>query len=356
MKLGIIGGGQLARMLAIAAKKINVSTIVLDPDPQSSASQITQHIIGDLNDPCSIKKLALESDVLTYELEHIDAHLIKKNINDVSIFPSLKALEISQDRLYEKNYLNNIGLQTTQYHEISNNLDIEKLSNINQDYYLKIRRSGFDGRGQVKINDTQTLKSAFDYFNFSPCILEETIPFEYECSIITARDKSGKFLFYPLVKNTHDLGILKYSEIHSDTHPLQAQAESIAEKLMSSLNYIGVMTIEFFYMQGQLIINEIAPRVHNSGHWSIEGTNCSQFESHIRCLFDLTLPPLSTINNTCMYNILGRYPDTNVLASKANIFIHSYNKGERAQRKLGHITILNPTIEDKTAVVTLLSG
>jgi 5-(carboxyamino)imidazole ribonucleotide synthase len=356
MKLGIIGGGQLARMLALSAEKLHIQTIVLDPDSESSASQITDHITANINDPAAIKKLALSVDVLTYELEHIDASLIKESIGSTPIHPNLKALCISQDRLIEKNYLSNLGLKVANYFQISSIDDLQSISHLNNDHYLKIRRSGFDGRGQIKINNPHLLQEAFNQFEGRPCILEEAIPYEFECSMIAARNTSGTFLFYPLITNTHQDGILQHSEINLNLGLLQAKAESIAKLLMSSLDYVGIIAIEFFVLGGHLIINEIAPRVHNSGHWSIEGANCSQFEAHLRCLFDISLPLLSIEKNIYMVNILGTFPDINGLKNKKNIFVHGYGKSERLKRKIGHITIINSSKEDKLDISNLVSS
>jgi 5-(carboxyamino)imidazole ribonucleotide synthase len=356
MKLGIIGGGQLARMLALSAKKLDIQPTVLDPDPKSSASQITDHITANINDSTAIKKLALSVDILTYELEHIDVSLIKESIGNNLIHPNLKALYISQDRLTEKNYLSTLGLQVTNYIQISSVDDLKKISHLTGDHYLKIRRSGFDGRGQIKINNPRLLEEAFNHFEGQPCVLEEAVPYELECSMIAARNQSGNFLFYPLITNAHQDGILIKSEIDLNLAVLQANAESIARLLMSSLDYIGTIAIEFFVLNGHLIINEIAPRVHNSGHWSIEGTNCSQFEAHLRCLFDMPLPLLSIEKNIYMVNILGTFPDINALKNKKNIFVHDYGKLERPKRKIGHITIINSSLEDRLEISKLVSS
>jgi len=351
--IGIIGGGQLGRMLAIAAARLGFKTVVLDPDENAPAFQCSGgSIIAHYEDADALLQLAEISSVITYEFENVNVEAIQKLAGTTPCHPNTLALSTSQDRLVEKRFFNELGIATAPFFEINNSDQLDKaLAQTNGSGILKTRRFGYDGKGQVRISpeNPDSPKQAVELTEQSACILEGLINFEREISIISARSPSGETRSFDIAENVHRDGIL-----FTSTVPARASAEtakaasSIADKVLNALDYSGVIGIEFFVMaDGSLIANEYAPRVHNSGHWTEAACAISQFEQHIRAICDLPLGDPDRHSNCIMQNLIGdEVNQTAELHKKPQTLLHLYGKSEtRAGRKMGHFT----TIREKSA-------
>lgn len=357
-KLAILGGGQLAKMLAVAAKKLNIEVVCFESTTVDSpcAAEIVQVIPVDLNNAQTIADmLAQDSSIgaLTIETENMPVTLAQKLAESTPFYPSIQALKTAQDRLFEKTLFTNLAIPTPEYFNIEHVNDLlTALEKIKCSAVLKTRTMGYDGKGQAVIKWQGTLEatrpivlSAFEKLSKStPLILESFIDFDYELSLICARDQLDNIAYYPLTKNTHEAGILRLSEApmtSPETDTLTTQARQHAQKILHELDYVGVLAIEFFVKENILIANEMAPRVHNSGHWTIEGAETSQFENHVRAVCGLPLGPTNAIGFSAMHNIISVPPSTEQLARLAelpDVYVHLYGKEPRANRKLGHIT------------------
>ena len=341
--LGIIGGGQLGSLLASAAKKINVKTIVFCDDIEAPAKKISdQFIYSKYDDEQAINKFANESDIVTFEFENIPYETLEK-INKIKpVLPHPSINKIVQNRLFEKDFINNLNIRTTQYASINNESDIS----LNQNFLpgiLKTCTLGYDGRGQYKINSIKDLKNLKINFKKN-YILEKLVKLKKEISVIITRFKHGQYEIYEPFENIHEDQILKKSKIPADISEENfKRSKSWATRIAEELNYIGTLCVEFFIDKNDsLYINEIAPRVHNSGHLTINAYNISQFENHIRAICKLEKIKLNKIANAKMINILGDqisiYRNKKL---KSNEFFFDYLKKEiKEKRKMGHLTIL----------------
>lgn len=357
-KLAILGGGQLAKMLAIAAKKLNIDIVCFESTSVDNPCtiEVAQVVSVDLSNAQTIADmLSKDSSIgaLTIETENIPAALAQKLAETTPFYPSIQALKTAQDRLFEKTLFTHLAIPTPEYFNIEDIQDLlTALEKIQCSAVLKTRTMGYDGKGQAVIKWQGSLEatrpialSAFKTLsNNTPLILESFIDFDYELSLICARDQFNNIDYYPLTKNTHEAGILRLSEApmtSPETDILTSQAQLHAQKILHELDYIGVLAIEFFVKDNVLIANEMAPRVHNSGHWTIEGAETSQFENHVRAVCGLPLGPTDAIGFSAMHNIISKPPTTEQLAQLAELpgaYVHLYGKEPRANRKLGHIT------------------
>ncbi len=365
-KLAILGGGQLAKMLAVAAKKLNIDVVCFESKTVDNpcASEVTNVIAVDLTNTQTIADmLSKDSSIsaLTIETENIPVALAKKLAESTSFYPSIDALETAQDRLFEKTLFTDLNIPTPDYFNIESIQDLlVALEKIECSTVLKTRTMGYDGKGQAVIkwqgSLDKTLSAAQNAFeklaNSTPLILESFVDFDYEVSLVCVRDQSNNIAYYPLTKNTHREGILRLSEApmtSSEADVLTMQAQRHADKILKSLDYIGVLTIEFFVKNNMLIANEMAPRVHNSGHWTIEGAQTSQFENHVRAVCGLPLGPTHAIGFSAMRNIISEPPTAEQLAKLKTLpsaYVHLYGKEPRANRKLGHITFCSAEVEE----------
>ncbi len=347
--IGIIGGGQLGRMLAMAAARLGLRTCILEPQEDCPAAQVAnRHLVYAYDDRTGLDALAEISDVITYEFENVPvsaAHYLEEH---AILRPSSKALEISQDRLAEKNFLNQCGIETARYADIACSDDLEKaLLTFAGKGILKTRRLGYDGKGQVRFSghDDLSAQAALEELHNVPCILEDYIAFEREISVIAARNPHGSFAAYDPAENTHENGILRMSVLPASISPETARdAIDVAQKIMEALDYTGVMATEFFVAgDGSLLVNEIAPRVHNSGHWSEAACTISQFEQHIRAIAGWPLGDTSRHFDCVMENIIGdEVHHLNTDPDNASCLLHLYGKAEvRPGRKMGHLTRLS---------------
>jgi len=350
--LGIIGGGQLGMMLTEAAKEMpeHISkVIVLDPNQNCSASLVgAEQIIADFKDRDAIIELSKKVDIITYEIESGDSDVLKSVENNSQVSPSPETLKIIQDKLLQKKFLIDNNIPVPEFVEVNdiNELKIG-LEKFGFPALLKARRDAYDGKGNYKIDSKNDIQKAFDYFKGNPLLLEKFILFKMEVSVIASRNTKGQIKTYPLVENIHEENILRQTIAPARVSDKVAQnAEKIAEKTMSVLKGAGIFGIEMFVTEDEEVtINEIAPRVHNSGHHTLQSSNTSQFEQHLRAILGIELNNTELIHNTVMYNILGskefqgKYNHLTINAK--NIFLKMYGKEiSKPLRKLGHVNLV----------------
>ncbi|MEX1197990.1 MAG: 5-(carboxyamino)imidazole ribonucleotide synthase [Pseudohongiellaceae bacterium] len=345
MKIGIIGGGQLGRMLALSGTPLGIQFVFLDPAPDACAAALGEHIRADYTDDDHLRQLADEVDLVTFEFESVPAETVAFLSRFVPVYPSADALGITRDRLQEKDLFTRLDIPVASYTNIESQQDLDDaLPRIGLPALLKTRTLGYDGKGQKLIRQSEDATDAFEQLGARPCILEQFIPFNGEVSLIAVRSREGEVRSYPLVHNTHRNGILRLSVVSED-HPLQALAEDYAGRVLSALDYTGVLTFEFFEHEGGLIANEVAPRVHNSGHWTIEGAECSQFENHLRAVTGLPLGDTSPVGYSAMVNFIGSVPEPALITGARWTHLHHYNKAFKTGRKVGHATLRCPDRE-----------
>lgn len=339
MRIGILGGGQLARMIALAGYPLAQSFIILDPGADAGAVGLGEHLHGAYDDMELVAELAEKADIVTYEFENVPAKVAEFLSNHTHIYPPAKALEVAQDRLTEKSFFHQLDIATAPFAPIDSLEDLQHaMLEIGYPAILKSRRLGYDGKGQVVLKSAEQLPFAWASMQDAPSIVEGFIPFEREVSIIAVRSPSGETAFYPLSENRHNGGILRVAECR-ENDPLQAAAEDYVTRLLEALNYVGVITLELFDVNGHLLANEFAPRVHNSGHWTIEGAETSQFENHLRAILDLPLGSTQARGHTAMVNFIGGVPDGEQVLKIANTHLHLYDKAPRKGRKVAHATV-----------------
>lgn len=353
MKIGILGGGQLAKMLAEAAKELGIRTVCIDPDTACPAKSVTEVHHCDLSNTSEIDAIFTNVDFITYETENLSINYIEQLANKHKLKPGIEALKISQDRLYEKNFLNNLNIPTTQFLPISSWDSLHNAINtLGSPCILKTRCSGYDGKGQSVIRSMHDAEIAWNEMESTELILEKMIDFDAEVSMIAVRNKIGDILFYPLTRNEHESGILRFSHApHADVN-LENSARQYVSDILKAFDYVGVIAVEFFCVNGALIANEIAPRVHNSGHWTIEGADTSQFENHLRAITNLPLRSTNTNQYCTMINCIGNEPDDiNGIKKMEGVYYHSYGKVARKNRKLGHITACANSKADLESII-----
>lgn len=292
--VGILGGGQLARMMALAGIPLGLEFHFLDPSGSACASRLGKLHQAEFSDLSAIRAMAAEIDVATFDFENVPAASARSLASEVTLLPCVSALESCQDRLLEKRLLQSLGIPVAAFRSISSRTDLlSAVDSIGLPAMLKTRRLGYDGRGQVRLNQHEDLEPAWQDLGQSDLILEAFVPFTAECSLITVRSESGDVRYWPLTKSVHANGVLQLSQPGILPTSLQAEAEGIVSKLLRHWEYVGVLAVEFFVVQGGLLVNEMAPRVHNSGHWTLDAAVTSQFENHLRaiCGFPLGTPP-----------------------------------------------------------------
>ena len=358
--LGIIGGGQLGMMLTEAAGKMSEhisKVIVLDPNQNCSASLVgAEQIIADFKDKNAIIELSKKADIITYEIESGDSDVLKSVETNAEINPSPETLKIIQDKFLQKTFLQNNNIPVPEFIKVDNIAEIEEgLKKFGYPALLKARRDAYDGKGNFKIDSENEIQKAFDYLKGKKLMLEKFVPFKMEVSVIASRNTKGEIKAFPLVENIHEKNILRETIAPARTsNEVSQKAEKIANNTMDVLNGAGVFGIEMFVTQDDnIIINEIAPRVHNSGHHTLQSSKTSQFEQHLRAILGLDLGDTQLIYNTIMYNILGNlnfegeYKKLDF--SKNNVFLKMYEKKiSKPLRKLGHLNIIgsnNQTID-----------
>ena len=342
MKLGILGGGQLARMLALAAHPLGIHTVCIDPNPEACARDVTEVITAEFTDESALHQFLRAVDVVTYETENIPLSCAEKVAKDRPLYPSLETLRIAQDRLHEKTFFKSLQIPTPDFFPVGSESELsEAVIQAGLPSMLKTRRMGYDGKGQRLLKTSSDISESWNSLQNSELILEEFIRFEFETSLISVRNKQGDIRFYPLTRNEHRHGILRSSEAPLHNHALVQQAQNAATQVLETLDYVGVLAIEFFYDGQRLLVNEMAPRVHNSGHWTIEGAQTSQFENHLRAVFNLPLGSTEVLGQVFMLNCIGEMPDIQSCLSIPGAHYHTYGKIPRPNRKLGHVTLVD---------------
>jgi 5-(carboxyamino)imidazole ribonucleotide synthase len=332
-RIGILGAGQLALMLAEAGKALDVEVICAG-QPGDCAEQVAEVIPIDLDDAAAVAGFAAAVDVVTVESENIHADVLQ----GLNLYPNARAVGIAQDRLLEKRFFQSCGIGTAPFAPVDSLQDLRQALEITGlPAILKTRRMGYDGKGQARLRGSDDATDAWSQAGGVPCILEGMVNFEAEVSLIAVRSRSGQVVFYPLIENHHRDGILRTSIAPFVNHKLQRQAESYLDELLEKLQYVGVLAVEFFVVGGTLLANEMAPRVHNSGHWTIEGSETSQFENHLRAIVGGELGNTES-RPTVMLNCIGSMPSESETSKFPELFRHDYGKEARPGRKVGHLT------------------
>lgn len=348
MKIGIIGAGQLGRMLALAGYPLGMRFVFLDKSREAPGGQVGEIIEGNFDDPAALRQLADVCDVITFDVENVPESAIRPVAERVPFLPPVEALATGQDRLAEKRAFAALHIPTPRFMPVATReaLDIA-VAQLGLPSVLKTRRLGYDGRGQRFLRRPEDLEPAWKALGGVPMILESFVPFETEVSIIGVRRPSGEARFYSLAENIHDEGILSHTRAPYENPGLQTEAERYLQRLMDHLGYAGVLTIEFFVHENRLLANEMAPRVHNSGHWTIEGAVTSQFENHIRAILDLPLGETGCTGHSGMVNLLGTLPPLGDILAIPGAHLHLYGKDPRPRRKLAHCNVVAASSADR---------
>ena len=340
--IGILGAGQLGRMLALAGYPLGMRFRFFDPSSDSPAGLLADHLAFGYADESALTQFASGLRVVTYEFENVPVETARYLEKFVPVYPPPLALEKAQDRFFEKSLFCELGIPTPRF---TVKFTKEEIDCIGFPAVLKTRRLGYDGKGQITVYSDAELEGQ----KTETMILEEFVSFDRELSVISVRNKAGEMKFYPLIENHHRDGILRLSLVTGDISPeLQKQAEEYAIKVMSELDYVGVLAIEFFEKDGSLLANEMAPRVHNSGHWTIEGAVTSQFENHVRAVSGSPLGSTNPRGVCAMVNFVGALPDVNSILKIAGAHLHLYDKAPRPKRKIGHVTLVEKDMETLT--------
>jgi 5-(carboxyamino)imidazole ribonucleotide synthase len=347
--IGILGGGQLGRMLALAAARLGFDVAILERDADSPAGRsATQLIVGAYDDEAALARLAELTDVVTYEFENVPARAVEWLVSKgVDVAPGARALAVAQDRVAEKTFLNGRGVPTVAFAAADNPVSaVEAVERIGAPALMKTRREGYDGKGQKWVEHAADAARVFAELGAVPVIVEAPADFVRELSVIAARGRDGAIAVYPLGENHHEHGILRRTIAPAKTAPpIADQAEKIARQVLDGLQYVGVIGIELFEMKdGRLLVNEIAPRVHNTGHWTQDGCEVDQFEQHIRAVAGWPLGPAAARSRVEMLNLLGSEADQwKKLAAEPDTRIHLYGKREaKPGRKMGHVNRVRP--------------
>ena len=343
--VGILGGGQLARMMALSAAPLGLRFLVLDTAADACAGQFAPMVVGDYTDEAALAEFASKIDVATFDFENVPAASAQWLAGRVPVFPSPRALAVAQDRLAEKTLFRELGIPVPDYADIDSRAALDDaVARLGTPCILKTRRLGYDGKGQFRIKSAADVDAAWDALGAQAgmvgLILECFVAFEREMSVVAVRGQDGEFRAWPLTENWHVDGVLSASlaPAHVDA-TMQAIALSHARALAEALDYVGVFALELFCRDGELLANELAPRVHNSGHWTIEGSETSQFHNHLRAVLGLPLGDTRMLGVACMLNWIGTMPDAKAVLGEAGGHWHDYGKQPREGRKVGHATL-----------------
>lgn len=340
MKIGVLGAGQLGRMLALAGYPLGLELEFLDPTPESPASGVGRQRVAPYTDPQALAELG-RADVVTFEFENVPDEAAQALTHSTLVFPPPAALRIAQDRWLEKSCFQELGIRTPSFAAVDD-LDsaLEAARDIGFPCVIKTRRFGYDGKGQSIVTSPDDLASAVERLGGTGLILEEFVHYQRELSLIAARGRDGSCVTYPLIENQHRDGILRSSTAPIDVPASVAEyAAASVERLLAHLDYVGVLTVEFFDVGGTLLANEFAPRVHNSGHLTIEAAETSQFENHLRAIAGLPLGSTRLLCLATMVNLIGELPPKERVLQVPGAHYHDYTKEVRAGRKVGHITL-----------------
>ena len=353
MRIGIIGAGQLGQMLGFAARGMEADCLFVDPSDSPPAAECGDVLQKPFDDSDALAELAASCDVITYEFENVPVEALHKIEGKVPIYPPADALRHSQDRLDEKRLFDSLGIPLPGYHAIDTREDLAAaVDALGLPVVIKTRRLGYDGKGQFVIRKHDDLDEAWKKLGSNSLIAEQWVNFDYEVSCIGARNVDGEIAIYPLSHNVHEDGILRTSRSPVDAPALAERAEAYVRRLLNHLNYVGVLALELFVCGDELLANEFAPRVHNSGHWTIEGSATSQFENHLRAVTNQPLGPTTSIGYAGMINLIGTIPES--ARSQREGYLHDYGKAPRPGRKLGHITVITDTAAARDKLVDII--
>jgi 5-(carboxyamino)imidazole ribonucleotide synthase len=341
MTVGIVGAGQLGRMLALAGYPLGLDFLFLDPAADAPAGRVAPVLNGAFTEARLLAELSQRSEVLTFDWENISVDALRALQGDTRIAPPIPALAAAQDRVSEKKLFERLKIPTTRWMAVSSRAQLTRaMRDIGLPAVIKTRRLGYDGKGQAVVRTKDDAERAWEQLGAAPLIYEELIPFDCEVSIIGARSSRGEVAVYPLNGNVHSEGILRLTRAPYGPPRWQRLAAGHLEKVLAHFRYTGILTIEFFVRGGKLIANEMAPRVHNSGHWTIEGAVTSQFENHLRAILNLPLGSTRPRGFSAMLNLIGTLPDRERILAEGDLHLHDYGKEPRPGRKLGHCTLV----------------
>lgn len=353
--LGMLGGGQLGRMFALAAADMGYQVWVFDPNEHSPAGEVSaRHIRAEYDDYDALKEFGQGCAVVTTEFENIPSQTLEFLQDYCEVCPNPNAVHVAQNRIREKTFVNDLGIPTSKFIAVNALLDLDNSQHMNWPCIIKTAEFGYDGKGQQVVNNVDEAKQAFSTFGEAPCILEERINLQVEISVVLGRNKQGEVCFFPIAQNEHKNGILHISSVPAKVSiELQTYACELAQRIAEQLDYVGIMTVEYFVDQdNQLLVNEIAPRVHNSGHYSMDACGISQFEQQVRVICGWVPADTQTHCAVAMVNILGDAWDENKFPSAAvfddvNVKVHLYGKsGAKPGRKMGHFNVMAENITD----------
>jgi 5-(carboxyamino)imidazole ribonucleotide synthase len=342
MTIGILGGGQLGYMLALAGYPLGLHFRFLDPSPEAPVGRIAHRVTAEFDDEQALEKFAHGLEVVTYEFENVPVAAARFLSHRASVFPPVEALEEAQDRLREKRLFQRLGIPTTEFAEVATHEQFDAaVQQIGLPAVLKTCRMGYDGKGQWMLRTREDVEKARPELPQVPLILEKFVPFTREVSMLSVRSRTGDIAHYPVIENHHRGGILRLSLAPAPnlSPGVQKAAEDAARKVLEALGYVGVLCLEFFELDGRLLVNEMAPRVHNSGHWTIEGAVTSQFENHLRAILAMPLGSTASVGLSAMVNLIGELPNPEEVLAILNAHLHLYGKVPRPGRKLGHLTV-----------------
>lgn len=348
-RVGVMGGGQLARMLAVAGVPMGLRLSAFDQAADACAAQVIPQHRARFDDAEALRRFAAEVDVVTFDFENVPASSAEALAALVPVYPPPRALAVAQDRLEEKTLFGELGIPVAGFADVDSLEGLQAaVEQLGLPCILKTRRLGYDGKGQFRLRTADDIAAAWAALGPQAesvgLILEAFVAFQREVSVVAVRGRDGEFRSWPLTENWHDAGILSASLAPAAVAPeLAEQAVGHARRLAQSLDYVGVFALELFVRDGQLLANEMAPRVHNSGHWTMDGAVTSQFENHLRAIQGLPLGDTSARQPTCMVNVIGQEGDPAAILAIADAHLHRYDKSERAGRKLAHVNLLAPT-------------
>ena len=350
MRIGIIGAGQLGQMLGFAARELGVECRFLDPSISPPARVCGEVVQRPFDDTAALAELARSCDVITYEFENVPVDALQQIEDQIPVYPPIDALRHAQDRLYEKQLFGTLGIPLPGYRAVHTPEDLAAAAEaLGLPIVIKTRRLGYDGKGQFVVRTSRDVDAAWKALGSQPLIAEQWVSFDYEVSAIGVRNVDGEVRPYALSRNRHQDGILRTSRSPIDAPALTRKADGYLRRLMGHLDYVGVLALELFVSGDHLLANEFAPRVHNSGHWTIEGAVTSQFENHLRAVMNLPLGSTENLGFAGMINLIGTIPDSARRLTDSHL--HDYGKTPRPGRKLGHITVVADSAHGRDALV-----
>jgi 5-(carboxyamino)imidazole ribonucleotide synthase len=358
VRVGVIGGGQLGRMLGFAGIPLGCTFTFLDPSAEAGARAAGELIVAPYDHETSLDRLAAMSEVVTYEFENVPADAAARIADRVPVLPSPLSLEVTRNRAREKEVFERSGISTPRYRVVESAQDLSlAIDDLGIPCVVKTLTEGYDGKGQIVVRSGGEKKEAIRRFGERPVIVESFVAFDRELSVIGVRSHDGDLAIYPLVENVHHEGILRVSRAPAPrAEALREAAEAMMKELLEDLGHVGALTLEMFERDEDLIANEMAPRVHNSGHWTIEGAETSQFENHIRAITGLPLGSTRPRGHSVMVNLIGALPLPHDVLAVNGAHLHLYDKAPRPGRKLGHVTVRADAPEEVEAAVDRLRG